>query len=42
MNSYLRNAEIMNGRFAMIGFMAILIIEAFSQHSFLQWAGLIQ
>ncbi len=34
-------AERVNGRFAMIGFIAILIIEAFSQNSFLHWAGII-
>jgi len=34
-------AERVNGRFAMIGFIAILVIEAFSQNSFLHWAGLI-
>ena len=32
-------AERMNGRFAMIGFFAILLIEAFSNDSFLHWAG---
>ncbi len=34
-------AERVNGRFAMIGFTAILLIEAFSQDTFLHWAGLI-
>ena len=34
-------AERVNGRFAMIGFIAILVIEAFSQNSFLHWAGII-
>ena len=34
-------AERVNGRFAMIGFIAILVIEAFSQNSFLHWAGLL-
>ncbi len=34
-------AERANGRFAMIGFVAILLIEAFSNNSFLHWAGLI-
>ena len=34
-------AERVNGRFAMIGFIAILVIEALSQNSFLHWAGLI-
>ena len=33
-------AERVNGRFAMVGFIAILAIEALSQHSFLHWAGL--
>lgn len=32
-------AERVNGRFAMIGFIAILLIEAFSHGSFLKWAG---
>ena len=34
-------AERMNGRFAMIGFIAIIIIEAVSGNSFLNWAGFI-
>ncbi len=34
-------AERVNGRFAMIGFAAILLIEAISHSSFLHWAGLI-
>ena len=34
-------AERVNGRFAMIGFSAILVIEALSNDSFLHWAGLI-
>ena len=33
-------SEITNGRFAMIGFLAILLIELFSKQSFLQWAGI--
>ena len=33
-------SEITNGRFAMIGFLAIILIEIFSQKSFLQWTGL--
>ena len=33
-------SEITNGRFAMIGFLAIILIEVFSQKSFLNWAGL--
>tara|TARA_B100000700_G_scaffold124873_1_gene139831 strand:+ start:538 stop:777 length:240 start_codon:yes stop_codon:yes gene_type:complete len=34
-------AERINGRFAMIGLMAVLLIEAISGISFLEWAGLI-
>ena len=34
-------SEITNGRFAMIGFLAIILIELFSQQSFLQWAGIL-
>ena len=34
-------AERVNGRFAMVGFISILLIEALSQSSFLHWAGLI-
>ena len=34
-------AERVNGRFAMIGFIAILVVEAFSKSSFLHWAGFI-
>ena len=33
-------SEITNGRFAMIGFIAIILIELFSQQSFFQWAGI--
>lgn len=33
-------AERINGRFAMVGFLAVLLIEAVSHRSFLQWAGL--
>ena len=33
-------SEITNGRFAMIGFLAIIIIELFSKVSFLQWIGI--
>ena len=32
-------AERINGRFAMIGFLAVLLIEALSNESFLHWAG---
>ncbi len=34
-------AERINGRFAMIGFFAIILIEAISKISFLEWAGII-
>ncbi len=34
-------SEITNGRFAMIGFLAIIIIELLSQQSFLKWAGIL-
>ncbi len=34
-------AERINGRFAMIGFMSVLLIEALSKVSFLEWAGII-
>jgi len=37
-NSY---SEITNGRFAMIGFLAIILVELFSQQSFLKWAGIL-
>ena len=33
--------EITNGRFAMIGFLAIILIELFSKQSFLKWAGIL-
>ena len=33
-------AERINGRFAMIGLMAVLIVEALSKISFLEWAGI--
>ena len=32
-------SEKTNGRFAMIGFLAIILIELLSQQSFLKWAG---
>ena len=35
-------SEITNGRFAMIGFAAIILIEMISKTSFLQWAGIIR
>ena len=36
-----RYSEITNGRIAMIGFLAIILIELFSQQSFLKWAGIL-
>ena len=34
-------SETTNGRFAMIGFLAIVLIEIFSKQSFLTWAGIL-
>ena len=34
-------SEITNGRFAMIGFVAIILIELISNQSFLTWAGIL-
>ena len=34
-------SEITNGRFAMIVFLAIILIELFSRQSFLKWAGIL-
>ena len=34
-------AERVNGRFAMIGFAAILVVEAISGDTFLHWAGFV-
>ncbi|WP_094556332.1 chlorophyll a/b-binding protein [Synechococcus sp. 1G10] len=34
-------AERVNGRFAMLGFAAVLLIEALSRDTFLHWAGLV-
>ena len=34
-------SEKTNGRFAMIGFLAIIIIELLSKQSFLKWAGIL-
>ena len=34
-------SEITNGRFAMIGFLAIILIELLSKQSFLKWAGIL-
>ena len=36
-----RYSEITNGRFAMIGFLAIILIELFSHQPFLKWAGIL-
>ena len=33
-------SEITNGRFAMLGFLAIILIELISQKSFLNWTGI--
>ena len=35
-----RYAEQMNGRFAMIGFVALLAVEVFTQQDFFSWLGL--
>ena len=35
------SSEITNGRFAMIGFLAIILIELFSKQSFLKWSGIL-
>ena len=34
-------SEKTNGRFAMLGFLAIILIELISQESFLNWAGIL-
>ena len=34
-------SEITNGRFTMLGFLAIILIELVSQQSFLRWAGIL-
>ena len=34
-------AETTNGRFAMLGLLAILMIEIFSKQSFLNWSGIL-
>jgi len=34
-------SEKINGRFAMIGFLSIILIELFSKQSFLKWAGIL-
>ena len=36
-----RYSEITNGRFAMIGFLSIIIIEILSKKSFFSWAGIL-
>ena len=36
-----RYSEITNGRFAMIGFLSILIIEILSKKSFFLWTGIL-
>ena len=36
-----RYSEITNGRFAMIGFLSILIIEVISKKSFFAWTGIL-
>ena len=33
-------SEITNGRFAMIGFLAVILIELLSKESFLKWSGI--
>jgi len=34
-------AERVNGRFAMVGFVAMLVVEAISGDTFLRWAGFV-
>ena len=34
-------SELTNGRFAMLGFLVIILIELFSQKSFLKWSGIL-
>ena len=36
-----RYCQITNGTFAMLGFIAIILIELFSEQSFLKWAGIL-
>ena len=36
-----RYSEITNGRFAMIGFLSIIIIEILSKKSFFSWTGIL-
>ena len=33
-------SELTNGRFAMLGFLAIILVELISQKPFLHWAGI--
>jgi hypothetical protein len=35
-----RYAELINGRFAMVGFVALLILEFFTHQDFFTWIGL--
>jgi hypothetical protein len=35
-------AERVNGRFAMVGFVAVLLVEALSGQTFLTWAGFVR
>ncbi|HEY9881587.1 MAG TPA: chlorophyll a/b-binding protein [Leptolyngbyaceae cyanobacterium] len=35
-----RYAEVINGRFAMIGFVALLVLEFFTHQDFFSWLGL--
>ena len=37
-----RYSERTNGRFAMLGFLAIIIIEIISKSSFLNWSGILK
>lgn len=37
-----RYAERTNGRFAMLGFLAIIMIEIISKSSFLNWSGILK
>jgi len=34
-------AERVNGRFAMVGFVAVVLVEALSGQTFLKWAGFV-
>ena len=34
-------AERVNGRFAMVGFVAVLVVEFLSHDTFLHWSGLV-